>query len=510
MSEAESLQPEESVAAVDLGSNSFHMIVARPEGSGVVVLDRMRERVVLADGLGPDNMLSGEAQERALACLRRFGQRLWSLRTDRVRAVATHTLRVAANAKVFLKLAESALGHPIEVIPGQEEARLTHLGVVRGLPTIQGKRLLIDIGGGSTECILGDGLETVRADSIMMGSVVWTRRFFPDGRITVRAMRRAIVAAASELQQVERHYHGFGWERSLGSSGTLVSLSSLLVSQKWSDEGITEQGIKSLRRYLLKVGEISRISLPGLSQDRASIVAGGVAIIQALFDRLKIKRIHPSKSALREGVLHDLIGRIHHEDERERTVSTMMRRYGTDEAQARRVGDTACQLLSQCGKSWGIDNPEAAQLLRWGAALHEIGLTVNFEGYQRHSAYLIENSTMAGFSRANQDLLALMVDNHRKKFRIDPLANLPGPLQPDAVRLSLLLRIAVCLNRGRRDNPKGFPVKITAQHEQVELKFPRGWLDKHPLTSLDLEQEREQLAKAGIDLQISPPAKNGK
>jgi len=495
--------PVETVAAIDLGSNSFHMIVARQVAGELHVVDRMRERVALAEGLDSHMEISEPVMARGIECLRRFGQRLWELPRERVRVVGTHTLRVARNSAAFLERAEAVLGHPIEIISGREEARLTHLGVAHGLPVVSGKRLVVDIGGGSTECMLGDGLDAVHVDSLPMGSVVWTRRHFPDGRITAKAMRKAIVTAAHELQSIEHHYHSFGWEACIGSSGTMVATQTLLNTLGWSETGITEPGVKMLRRYLLRVGEVGKIELPGLAPDRAQIMPGGVAIIQALFDRLRIARITASKSALREGVLYDLLGRIHHEDERDRTVSLFLQRYRVDRAQAKRVEETALAMLAQVGKSWELgDLAEAEQVLRWAARLHEIGLSISYDSYHKHSAYLVQHSNMPGFSQADQDMLAFLIGNHRRKLRLDSIQGLRGRRVPQALKLCVILRLAVCLNRGRRSHAKGFPIRMQASHEQVEVSFPGEWLEKHPLTSVDLKEERDLLGKAGIDLRV--------
>lgn len=496
-------QSSESVAAIDLGSNSFHMIVAREVQGELYVVDRMRERVALAEGLGSDGMIDDVVARRATDCLRRFGQRLWEVPRDRVRAVGTHTLRVAKNAASFLGAAEEALGHPIEVISGREEARLTHLGVAHGLASATGKRLVIDIGGGSTECILGDGLDAVHVDSLPIGSVTHTRAHFADGRITPKAMRKAIVSAAHELQSIEHHYNQFGWEQCIGSSGTMVAVQSLLGSLGLSQQGITEPALKALRRRLLKAGEIKAIELPGVAAERAQVLPGGVAIIQAMFDRLRIARITASKSALREGVLYDLLGRFQHEDERERTVKLFAMKYRTDAAQASRVGKTATALLQQVADGWGLHSSADAQLLDWAARLHEVGLSISYDSYHKHSAYLVQHSNMPGFSQAEQDLLAFLVGNHRKKLRLEELKTLRGPNVPSALKLCVLLRLAVCVNRGRRTHAKGFPARLTAEHERLSLLLAESWLDKHPLTRVDLEDEKEHLGRAGFELLIN-------
>lgn len=334
------------LAAVDLGSNSFHLVIARVHGEEVALLDREREQVQLAGGLGKHGRLGARAQERALACLRRFGQRLHAVRSARLRAVGTNTLRAASNREEFLARAEEALGRPIEVISGREEARLIYLGVAHSLPDAPGPRLVVDIGGGSTECILGERFEALEVHSLKMGCVQLTRKYFGDGTISRGALQEATLAAASEFRSIARKFRDAGWTHAVGASGTMRAAASVLRAQGWSEDGITRSGLEQLREALLGAGHVKRLKLDGLKSSRAPVFPGGLAILLALFDRMQPESLSVSSGALREGVLYDLLGRIRHEDVRERTIRNFQERQRVDRAQAARVERVALALLS--------------------------------------------------------------------------------------------------------------------------------------------------------------------
>jgi len=487
------------VAAVDLGSNSFHMVVARMVGGQPHVLDRMRERVVLAAGMNKQKRLSGEIQEKALAVLRRFGQRLADMPPGSVRAVGTNALRQATNARGFLLRARRVLGHPIEVIPGREEARLIYLGVAHSLADDAGRRLVIDIGGGSTECILGERLDPVTTDSLYMGCVTWTRRFFPHGEIRRKRMDEAVIAARLELQSIERHYRAVGWERCVGSSGTILAIESVLRAQGWSERGITLDGLERLRREVVDARATSRLDLPGLQPERAEILPGGLAILIAVFGSLRIARMETTPTSLREGLLYDLVGRIRHEDARQRTIRQFSQRYHVDLEHAARVERAALAYLKQVAKGWSLDSEDSRQILAWAARLHEIGLSVSFAGHHKHGAYIVRNADMPGFSREEQQVLAALVGSHRRRLSIDDFRALSAARSREALRLCALLRLAVCLTRSR--SPRPLPaVRLSATPRRLRLAFPRGWLARHPLTRADLSIESDALRIAGLSL----------
>ena len=493
----------ESVAAVDLGSNSFHMVVARVvDDTHFHTLDRLRERVALAAGLDEQRRLGEKAQARAIACLERFGQRLRELPLDRVRAVGTSALRQAENARDFLPAAEAALGHPIEIIAGTEEARLIYLGVSHSVADDRGRRLVVDIGGGSTECVLGERFDPLRTDSLSMGCVVYSLRFFPDGKIRGEDFKRAEIAARLKLEPIERRYLESGWDSCVGSSGTILAVDGLLRQHGWSDSGITLTGLRHLKKLLISAGSLAKVAaIPGVQADRAPVLPGGVAILIAVFEALGLEQMTATNGSMREGLLYDLLGRIRHEDVRDGTIRQFCQRYHVDMDQAGRVERLALHCLDQVATAWSIDPEHGRQVLGWAARLHEIGLSIAYAGYHRHSAYLVANSDMPGFSRADQDLLAAMLLGQRKKLTRDVFTPLPAASHESALRMCVLLRLAVRLARSRSPRPLP-PFTASARKSALELSFPADWIEGHPLTHADLAEEADKLQGVGFELKV--------
>ncbi len=486
------------IAALDLGSTSFHMVVARLENGQPQVVDRLRERVFLAAGLNKKGRLTGRARKRALTCLRLFGQRVQSLPADAVRAVGTNTLRRARNAEQFLEQAEATLGHPIEVIAGLEEARLIYLGVAQSLETSEtSRRLVIDIGGGSTECILGEQFDTTLADSLYMGCVSYTMTYFPEGQIDVRSWRKAQIAAGLEMQSIVGHYRALGWDVCIGSSGTIRAVLRTLQEAGWTNRAITAKGLRKLRKAMLAAGHIDELDLPGVDADRARVLPGGVAILQAIFQGLGIERMLASPGALREGLLYDLAGRIRHEDVRHRTIRAFMQRYQVDTEQAERVQRTALQLLDQVADEWELSSPRVRDFLGWATLIHEIGLSVAYSGHHRHGAYLVENAVLPGFSNRDKALLATLVLTHRGKFK---RARFEGQ-KSRTIRMAILGRLAVRLNRSR-DHSQADQISLRARGRQATLIVPEGWTAANPLTVADLEREADALEQMGYQLSL--------
>lgn len=490
--------PSDYIAAVDLGSNSFHMIIARIEGDQLHVVDRLREQVQLGAGLDRYKRLTPAVQERALACLGRFGERLRDLPPGSVRAVGTNTLRLARNSDAFLEAAERVLDRPIEVIAGREEARLIYLGVAGSIADDRGQRLVIDIGGGSTEYIIGRRSEPFYRESLFMGCVSFARRFFAKGRITAAALNKAELAAKRELQTIETFYRQVGWATCIGASGTVLAIAKVLQANGWGDGTISRAGLAKLRAALLDRGQVEKLDLEGLRRERAPIFPGGVAILTASFDSLMIDSMQVSDRALREGLLYELLGRLRHVDVRARTVAALIERLPLDTAQAERVERTATALFASVAASWGLDDDDL-QLLQWAARLHEIGLSIAHNQFHRHGAYILTHADMEGFSRQDQQVLALLVRGHRRKFPGLEFRRLPADRLQPARRLALLLRLAVLFNRGRADQPLP-QLTPTVTGDLVQLQFPPGWLDGHPLTRADLEEERRYLKRAGFTL----------
>jgi exopolyphosphatase/guanosine-5'-triphosphate,3'-diphosphate pyrophosphatase len=490
------------LAAVDLGSNSFHMVVAREVGGDLQVVDRLKERVQLAGGLDDANRLTVEVQGRALAVLERFGQRLRGLRADRVRALGTSALRRAINAPAFLRRAEEALGHPIEIVSGQEEARLIYLGVAHTVAAEPARRLVIDIGGGSTELIVGQGFEAETRESLPMGCVSWSLRFLPAGDTRADGFKRAILAAKREIQTVAHRFVASTWDVAYGSSGTVGAVDELLTANRWSDGGVTLAGLGRLQRTLEAAGRIDAARLPGLKAERASVLPGGLAILTAVMESLSVSRLSYATGAMREGVLYDQIGRIRHEDIRDRTTRRMCAQYMVDLRQSERVEQTATRLLQEVAFAWDLEGESTADLLRWAARLHEIGLAVSHSGYHKHGGYLVEHSDMPGFSNHEQALLATLVRAQRKALSDELFAPLPDATRDLARRLAVLLRLAVVLHRGRQHEPVPL-TRIEVRGRAVRLRFEPGWLDGHALTLADLEAERDEFAKAGFKLEFA-------
>ncbi len=488
----------ENIAAVDLGSNSFHMLVARTKGGEPVLVDRLREMVQLASGLDAGDRLSRESRDRALECLRRFGQRLRHMAPSEVRAVGTNTLRAAADAGEFLIDAERALGHSIETISGIEEARLIFLGVTRTLPGPRRRRLVVDVGGGSTELIVGD--EAPRdMESLYMGCITFSRAHFGDGRLSAGNWRRAELAALQELEPIAERFRAFEREETVGASGTIRAIDGLVRAYGWSREGITAEALGRLRDTLLRAGHIGRLKLEGLNPRRKTTIAGGTAILSALFEALRIDVVRRSEGALREGLLYDFLGRIRDQDVRGRGVEALAGRAHVDRRQAERVKQTGLSLLAQAAESWGLDGRGARQFLSWAAALHEIGLDVAHNHYHRHGEYIVAHADLQGFSLPEQQVLATLVRSHRRKFPTEAIAALPRNWSAWTERLAMPLRLSVVLHRSR--GPLPLPaITLTAAQNALDLRFPAGWLDEHPLTRADLETEAAYLEKAGYRL----------
>ncbi len=474
----------DTLAAVDLGSNSFRLEVARVSGDQLYPLDSLKETVRLAGGLSDDKRLDDATQARALACLHRFGERLRGLSPEAIRCVGTSALRVAKNADEFIPKAEIALGHPIEIVAGREEARLIYLGVAHSLPASPDRRLVVDIGGGSTEFIIGHGLKPHERESLHMGCVNFSRRFFADGVIDKTALKAAEVAARVEVERITREFSRGNWQQAVGSSGTARALRELLEQNGWSARGITADGLDKLRAQLLKAGHVDALDLPGLSRDRRPVIAGGFAIMAGLFAELGIEQMDVAETAMREGILYDLLGRFHKQDMREATVDEFMRRYHIDTQQAARVKRVAHKLLSASGSP---ADENALRFLDWAARLHEIGLSVSHGGYHRHSGYILENADMPGFSRTEQARLALLARAQRGALvKVPEFAE--GRVSEADRLLVWLLRQAVILCRSRAE-PRLPDVKVDLTGKRIRLELPEGWLERRPLTQRALDED---------------------
>lgn len=488
------------IAAIDLGSNSFHMVVAKPVQDEIRILERLGEKVQLAAGIDDQRQLSEESMQRGLDCLKRFAQLINGLPLGAVRIVGTNALREARNRGEFIRRAEALLGHPVEVISGREEARLIYLGVSHTLADTPGKRLVTDIGGGSTEFIIGQRFEPLIRESLQMGCVSFTQRYFRDGKITPARYAQAYTAARLEIMSIENALHRLGWDEAIGSSGTIRAIGAAIKAAGLGSGEVNAEGLAWLKRKVFKLGDIEKIDFDGLKPDRRAIFPAGLAILEAIFDSLELQRMDHCEGALREGVLYDLMGRHGHEDVRERTLSSLMDRYHVDLGQAARVEQKALSAFDQVAEAWGLEDGVWRDLLGWAAKVHEVGLDIAHYHYHKHGAYLIEHSDLAGFSREDQHMLALLVRGHRRNIPRERFAEF-GEDGNKLIRLCVLLRFAILFHhiRGTQEMPQ---VQLQAGKDTLDVAFPAGWLENNPLTQADFALEAEWLTRVGFTLTV--------
>lgn len=490
----------EIVAAVDLGSNSFHMIVCSLKEGKLQTIDRLKEMVRLASGLDDEKKLDSETQTRALACLERFGQRVRNFPAGSVRIVGTSTLRLAKNSRQFIDKAEAALGHPIHIISGVEEARLIYQGVANSLASNAKLRLVMDIGGSSTEYIIGSDDVARTKESLTMGCVTLSNKFFKNGELSKKAFTQAVLFAEQKLEPYQDRFSYTQWDEAIGASGSLKAIDKVLTATEWSNNGITLEGLEKLIAHIQSCKHVDELDLPELTEERLPVFVGGVAVIYATFKTLDIGQMTVSEGALREGLIHDLLGRIYDYDTRSKTVKTLATHYHTDKKHAQRIKQTIHYILRQINPSQTReDRKMIAQFLDWAAELHEIGHDIAHSAYHKHSAYIIKNADLAGFSRQDQILLATMVRLHRKKFSDTGFDDLPAPWNNYTQILTIILRLAVVLHRNRHmlELPD---FKISVDKKHIEMVFSDNWLQQLPLTRADLKLEADYLQAGGFKL----------
>jgi len=491
----------QTYAAVDLGSNSFHLLVARREHGELRVLDRIREMVRLGGGLDQHGNLDPEVRERALACLSRFGQRLRGIPAENRRAVGTQTFRRLKNAAAFLQAVELALECPVDIISGREEARLIYIGVTQWIAGDRKKQLVVDIGGGSTELIIGEDLDPIEMESMQFGCVSVTNRFFADGVITENALNNAQRAVAAELQELRTVFRTAGWQTAVGSSGTIRSAAAICEINGWCKNGITYKALQMLKQKALSFASIQDVDIDGLSDGRKPVFIGGLAVMLACFETLGIDELLVSRFALREGVLQDQLGRLEHRDPRDKAVKALMTRFAVDTAQVARVRRTALNIFNQISRDSGL-NDAHRDMLCWAAELHEIGLGLSHVSYQQHSGYLVEASDMAGFSRPEQFFLAALVGFQRREIPPHYAAKLPERLHRALTFTLLCMRLAWIFCRTREES--AIPeVDIRIDGLKVRLVLPSEWMENHPLTVADLESEVQMLLPTGLQLELT-------
>jgi exopolyphosphatase/guanosine-5'-triphosphate,3'-diphosphate pyrophosphatase len=491
----------DTLAAVDLGSNSFHLQIGRVVEGQIYPLDAVREVVRLGGGLTAEKRIDRATQAAALDALAKFAERLRGFPRQAVRCVGTNALRVAKNSPQFLREARAVLGFPIEVISGREEARLIYVGVAHALPPTapaERRRLVFDVGGGSTEFIVGSGFEPQLTESLYMGCVSFSLRYFPDGKIDKGHMKAAELAARQELASIVRRYRETGWDEAVASSGTARSVENILRENGFVSEGITREALDRLRTLLLKAEKADPDRIPGLRPNRAPVLPGGVAILGAIFDELGLEAVKVSEAALRHGVLYDLLGRVQHRDMREATVTQFMRRYHVDAAQAERVTNLSLKIYDALQPGADREDDPDRTMLAWAARLAEIGLSIAHAQYHKHSAYVLSNADMPGFSRMEQVRLARVVLAHRGKLGKMHDAGLEGP----DWKLVFALRTASLILRNRRDAPLPF-LRVAADAGGFAIDLPQSWLDENALSSDALEGESQQWKAVGMKLAVS-------
>jgi len=488
-----------SFAAIDLGSNSFHMVVAEPEGDSIRIIDSLREGVRLGSGLDNKKRLTPETMERSLDALRFFAERLRDVPAKNFRVVGTNTLRRAKNADAFMEEALSILGKEVEIISGREEARLIYAAVAHTHPDPEHKRLVCDIGGGSTELIVGHGLKPLLMESVNMGCVSVMNNFFSSGKITAKAFSKAITYAELELQPLKQIYRKSEWETAIGCSGTIKATSRMLAELGISDGVITRKGLRQLREALVESGNINSLAFDSISQDRTQVIAGGIAVLSAVLRSMKIDAMTVSQVALREGLIFDMLGKREHTDIQQETFSTLYRRFSIDEAQVQRVQTTAMKLFNYVKDEWELEQEEDSSLLCWATQLHEIGMGVAHSQYHKHGAYIVQHCDLFGFSKAEQNALSLMVRFHRRKIDLEAFDGLPKRARKRLLKLTALLRLAALLHRGRHDDDLE-RVNLHVDGNTLTFALADDWVEEMPLTHAELESEAARLEPINITL----------
>lgn len=497
-------------AAIDLGSNSFHMLVVHEVAGASRTLAKIKRKVRLAAGLQSDGSLDDAAMQRGWDCLQLFAEQLQDIPADNIRIVGTATLRKARNIDVFLEKAQAILGQPIRVISGEEEAALIYEGVA-WTSSGTGRRLAIDIGGASTELVIGEGTSALLLNSLDMGCVTWLRRYFADELLSESNFEQAIAAARKVLTPIASTYLKLGWQGCIGASGTIQAIQEIMVSQG-EDERITLTKLQALKQEVIACQRLDNLKLPGLPADRVSVFPSGLAILIALFDMLAIDDMVLAGGALREGLMYDMLGQRQDCDARERSANSVISRYQLDRTQAERVRNTALNAFSQLTASAIEEQPNSAEpaldsaMLGWAALLYELGLCIEYKRAPEHAAYIISHIDLPGFTSAQKQLLAALLLNQRDDFQLESLEQQSAISTEQAILLTRLLRISIvlCLRRTRGTVPQ---FQISAQGPELTLTLPANWSQTHHLRASELQQEAERQAAMGWPLMIEELAK---
>ncbi|MGP1958910.1 MAG: exopolyphosphatase [Arsenophonus sp. NC-CH8-MAG3] len=484
------LRPKE-IAAIDLGSNSFHMIVARIVNGALQILTRIKKRVHLADGLDKHNKLSEKSIQRALICLALFAERLQGFAADNVCIVGTHVLRESVNIKEFLQQAKTIIPYQIKIISGHEEARLIFMGVEH-TQSEKCRKLVIDIGGGSTELIIGEDFKPLLMESCEMGCVSYANKFFANKIINETNFERAYLASWKKLENLACQYQMQGWDYAYGCSGTIKAIHEVLCQFGYSDGVITHERLIKIKKLVLKYKNFKLLALPGLSAERVHVFVPGLAILCSIFDALQIKQLTISDSALREGVLYEMQGCFRHQDIRQRTALSLAEQYNIDQEQTHRVSKTVEILYQEWEKqNLKLANSELKVLLIWAAMLYEVGLNINHDGLHHHSAYILYNTNLPGFNQEQQFLLATFVRYHKKSIKADEFPKLNLFKKKQYLPMIQLLRLATLLNNQRQSTTTPNSLRLKTNQNHWTLYFPTHYLQKNALVLLDLEKEQK-------------------
>lgn len=495
-------QQKPTYAAIDLGSNSFHMVVAEPEGDSIRIVDSLRVSVRLGSGLDDKKRLTKDTLDRGLDTLKLFAERLREVPLKQFRVVGTNTLRRAKNADDFVQQAREILGKNVEIISGREEARLIYAAVAHTHPDPEHKRLVCDIGGGSTELIVGHGLKPLLMESVNMGCISVMNEFFGEQQPTEKLFDKAITYAELELEPLKQAYQNSEWSTAIGCSGTIKATGEVLAELGITDGVITRKGLKVLRRRIIDAGSVQALNLSCISQERSQVIVGGIAVLSAVLRSMKINTMLVSQVALREGIIFAMLGKREHTDIQQETLSTLNWRFSIDEAQAKRVEATAMQLFSQVKEDWQLEEDSDADLLCWAARLHEIGMGVAHSQYHKHGAYIVQHCDLFGFSKAEQNALSMMIRYHRRKIELDAYSGLPEQERSRLLKLTALLRLAALLHRGRHDDDLS-RISLGVKGKELTFSLQTDWIEELPLTHAALESESPNLALIDVQLKTS-------
>ncbi|WMN58357.1 exopolyphosphatase [Pseudoalteromonas xiamenensis] len=489
-----------AIAAVDLGSNSFHLVVAREVDGQMQLLHREKQRVFLAMGLDEDDNLSLEAIERGIAVLQQFAATLQGFPAENVKVVATYTLRKTKNIQQFLSLAAKVFPYRIEVISGQEEARLIYQGVARHLHDAH-HRLVVDIGGGSTELIIGKHQQHSLLASRNCGCVTLTQRYFADDKLTEKRLSKAIIAAEQELENISGKYCQHGWQICYGTSGTIKAISAI-CQDRWQDPLITLERLNSIKADLATANSLSELQVKGITPDRVTSLPGGLAVLIAVFNQLQLKEMHYCDFALREGLLHDMQQSYYDVDIRANTINTLSERYAVDTTHASNICDSIQQLAAQVSELWQLGKMDI-KLLKWAAQLHEVGLSINSSALHKHSAYIVSNTQLPGFTQEQQQLLSSLIRFYRKKLKINEMPFFLTLSNHHFFRLLLVFRLAVLLNQKRQPELRpAVQLHPTEQSLTIQFEDPE-WLEQHTLFAADLDREANYWRSINFHLQFN-------